>query len=1583
MDLRFPFSPAEVAKVRCVQFGILSPDEIRQMSVVQIEHSETTERGKPKVAGLSDPRLGTIDRKMKCETCTANMAECPGHFGHLELAKPMFHIGFMKTVLSIMRCVCFNCSKILADEEDHKFKQALKIRNPKHKLRKILDASKNKTKCEGGDEIEVQGQDGEEPVKKSRGGCGAQQPKITIEGMKMIAEYKAQKKKSDDQEQLPEPVERKQTLTAERVERHLNDGDFVLFNRQPSLHKMSIMGHRIKIMPYSTFRLNLSVTSPYNADFDGDEMNMHVPQSFETRAEVLELMMVPKCIVSPQANRPVMGIVQDSLLGCRKITKRDTFIEKDVFMNILMWWEDFDGKVPAPAILKPKPLWTGKQVFNLIIPKQINLIRFSAWHSDSEKGTINITPGDTVVRIEKGELLSGTLCKKTLGSSSGGLIHVIWEEVGPDAARKFLGHTQWLVNYWLLQQAFSIGIGDTIADASTMEKINETISAAKTEVKELIRKAQNKDLEPEPGRTMMESFENKVNQVLNKARDDAGSSAQKSLSESNNLKAMVTAGSKGSFINISQMTACVGQQNVEGKRIPYGFVDRTLPHFTKDDYGPESRGFVENSYLRGLTPQEFFFHAMGGREGLIDTAVKTSETGYIQRRLVKAMEDIMVKYDGTVRNSLGDVIQFLYGEDGMDAVWIESQKVESLKMKKPDFDKFFKYEIDDPNWSPNYMLPEHVEDLKNIRELRDVFDAEVAKLDGDRKQLGTEIATTGDTSWHLPVNLARLIWNAQKTFKVDTRKPSDIHPMEAVEAVDKLQERLKVVPGEDRLSVEAQKNATLFFSILLRSTLASKRVLEEYRLSREAFDWVIGEIESRFLQSLVAPGEMIGCVAAQSIGEPATQMTLNTFHYAGVSAKNVTLGVPRLREIINVAKKIKTPSLSVLLQPEWSQTKEKAKTVQCALEYTTLRSVTQATEVWYDPDPTSTIIDEDADFVRSYYEMPDEEVAPEKISPWLLRVELNREMMVDKKLNMADIAAKINLEFDDDLTCIFNDDNAEKLILRIRIMNDEAPKGELTDSSAEDDVFLKKIESNMLTEMALRGIPDINKVFIKHGKVSKFDDNDGFKTVEEWMLDTEGVNLLAVMCHESVDAKRTSSNHLIEVIEVLGIEAVRRALLDELRVVISFDGSYVNYRHLAILCDTMTYRGHLMAITRHGINRNDTGPMMRCSFEETVDILLDAAVYAESDYLRGVTENIMLGQLAPIGTGGCALYLNDEMLKNAIELQLPSYMEGMEFGMTPGRSPISGTPYHEGMMSPNYLLSPSLRLSPISDAQFSPYVGGMAFSPASSPGYSPSSPGYSPSSPGYSPTSPGYSPTSPGYSPTSPGYSPTSPTYSPSSPGYSPTSPAYSPTSPSYSPTSPSYSPTSPSYSPTSPSYSPTSPSYSPTSPSYSPTSPVYSPTSPAYSPTSPAYSPTSPSYSPTSPSYSPTSPSYSPTSPSYSPTSPSYSPTSPAYSPTSPGYSPTSPSYSPTSPSYSPTSPSYNAQSAKYSPSLAYSPSSPRLSPASPYSPTSPSYSPTSPSYSPTSPSYSPSSPTYSPSSPSAGYSPSAPGYSPSSTGQ
>ena len=882
------------------------------------------------------------------------------------------------------------------------------------------------------------------------------------------------------------------------------------------------------------------------------------------------------------------------------------------------------------------------------------------------------------------------------------------------------------------------------------------------------------------------------------------------------------------------------------------------------------------------------------------------------------MQDLVVRYDGTVRTAGGGIIQFLYGEDGMGGELIESQSVDMLTFNDKDFDRIYRIEYARPGFYVGWMEASIADALVGDPEARQTLDEELVQLREDREMLRTQILPTGDSGVNLPVPLRRLIVNAQEVYKCGRGHMgiSALSPAEIVRKVSALREKLKVVAGQDELSCEAQRNATLLINILLRSTLAAKRVLKEFRLSPEAFDWLLGEVASRFRQSLVAPGEAIGTIAAQSIGEPATQMTLNTFHYAGVSAKNVTLGVPRLREILNIAKKVKTPSLSVFLRPEWSSDKDRAKSVQCNLEYTTLRSVTSKTEIWYDPDPQSTVITDDEELVRSYFEMPDEDPNA-KLSPWLLRIVLDKYMMVDKRLTMGEVAESIRRNYEGELSCIFSDDNAEQLVLRVRLRDDgfgggKGDGGEGGEGAhvSDDDNFLKKVEASMLTQLVLKGVEDIKKVFLRQIESPIVQDGGGYGQVKEWILDTEGVSLLQVMNQPEVDPSRTTSNHLIEMFEVLGIEAARAALLKELRGVIEFDGSYVNYRHLAILCDVMTYRGHLMSISRHGINRVENSALTRCSFEETQDILIDAAAFAEKDLVRGVSDNIMLGQMAPLGTGAFALLLNDAMLEDAIELQLPGYGGGAGGGyesMTPGRM----TP---GRMTPMMQNSPSAFNSPFHSpfhslgGSFSPYMD-AAFSPgpAVAGGFGGGAGTYSPTSPGYSPTSPGYSPTSPAYSPTSPAYSPTSPAYSPTSPAYSPTSPAYSPTSPAYSPTSPAYSPTSPAYSPTSPAYSPTSPAYSPTSPAYSPTSPAYSPTSPAYSPTSPAYSPTSPAYSPTSPAYSPTSPAYSPTSPAYSPTSPAYSPTSPAYSPTSPAYSPTSPAYSPTSPAYSPTSPAYS----------------------------------------------------------------------------
>ena len=1298
-----------------------------------------------------------------------------------------------------------------------------------------------------------------------------------------------------------------------------------------------------------------------------------------------------------------------------------------------MFLPTWDGRMPQPAILKPQPLWTGKQLFSLVIPGRVNVIRTHSTHPDGEDmGPYKwISPGDTKVLIEDGELLSGILCKKTLGTSAGSLVHIVFMEMGYEVAGELYGNIQTVVNNWLLIEGHSIGIGDTIADQQTYHDIQETIRKAKADVIEVIEKAHNDELEPTPGNTLRQTFENQVNRILNDARDKTGSKAQKSLSEFNNFKAMVVAGSKGSKINISQVIACVGQQNVEGKRIPFGFRYRTLPHFIKDDYGPESRGFVENSYLAGLTPSEFYFHAMGGREGLIDTAVKTAETGYIQRRLIKAMESVMVKYDGTLRNQVEQLVQLRYGEDGLDACHVEFQALPTLKPSDRAFERQFRFDATNEKMMRRCLKEDVIKGLRGEGQLIEELEAEWEQLIQDR-QSARQVFSTGDARIVLPCNLQRMIWNAQKIFRIDKRKPSDLNPISVVCGVRDLCHRLTIVVGEDRISKQANENATLLMKCLIRSTLCSKRVAEDHRLSEAAFNWLLGEIETRFQQALVHPGEMVGALAAQSLGEPATQMTLNTFHYAGVSAKNVTLGVPRLKEIINISKKPKTPSLTVYLIGQAARDAEKCKDVLCRLEHTTLRKVTANTAIYYDPDPMRTVIAEDQEWVSIYYEMPDFDAS--RISPWLLRIELDRKRMTDKKLTMEQISEKITAGFGDDLNCIFNDDNAEKLVLRIRIMNSDDNKmqeeEEVVDKM-EDDVFLRCIESNLLSDMTLQGIEAIAKVYMHlpttdDKKRIHITEEGEFKAIAEWILETDGSSLMKVLSERDVDPVRTYTNDIVEVFATLGIEAVRKAIEREMVHVISFDGSYVNYRHLALLCDVMTAKGHLMAITRHGINRQETGALARCSFEETVDILMEAASHAEIDPMKGVSENIMLGQLAKIGTGCFDLLLDAEKCKYGMEIPTnlgpgiiggtgtgmffgaagsptsalspqmtpwntgatPGYASawspGVGSGMTPGAAGFSPSAASESGYSPGY--SPAWSPQPGSPSSpSSPYIpsphGAMSpsYSPAS-PSYMPSSPAVTPQSPGYSPTSPSYSPSSPGYSPTSPKYSPTSPSYSPTSPSYSPTSPSYSPTSPSYSPTSPSYSPTSPSYSPTSPSYSPTSPSYSPTSPSYSPTSPSYSPTSPSYSPTSPSYSPTSPSYSPTSPSYSPTSPSYSPTSPSYSPTSPSYSPSSPNYSPSSPSYSPTSPSYSPTSPSYSPASPSYSPSSPSYSPaSPSYSPSSPSYSPSSPkYSPTSPNYSPTSPSYSPSSPQYSPSSPKYSPASPS--YSPSSPKYSPTS---
>ncbi|KAM0677143.1 DNA-directed RNA polymerase II core subunit rpo21 [Binucleata daphniae] len=1657
--------------ITSVQFGLFSSATIKSLSVLHIIHPETFENGIPKDSGLADPRMGTSDYKILCSTCGKNAQDCQGHFGHIELTKPVFHIGYINKIKKVLECICFYCSSIKVQE-----KKESGAKESGTKESGIKENATNENITNNNELIEEINKTDNAPVsffalrhrlnkvwtlcktKNVCDACGNKQPLIRKEGLNLLAFMKATdadgkillspekvlqilKKISDedisrlgfsiihsrpeymilttlivappaarpaiqmdglrgeddlthkyadiikaninlrryesegapthilrDYEQLlqfhvatlidndisgqPQALQKsgrplkslsarlkgkegrlRYNLMGKRVdfsartvitpdpnislvevgvpltiamihtynecvnalnidnlqklvntgpnthpganyvirtdgqridlrfnrndiqlqegyvvERHLQDGDIVLFNRQPSLHKMSMMAHKVRVMNKKTFRLNLSVTTPYNADFDGDEMNLHAPQSLLCKSELEELAFVSKQIVSPQSNRPVMGIVQDTLIGVRRLTLDDVFFEEREAMQVFyasgiqeynkmktrFLQDDYEIEeesnnanysfnahenlnsrtiktinketkynnnkclIPKPTILRPKKLYTGKQIFSWSLP----CINYVGMSTDEKK-----------VLIVDGILHTGVIDKKSVGNSEGGIILIIFNDFGGDTCTSFFDITQKIVNNYNTNiSSFSIGIGDTIASKELKKEINKSINEAREEVNNLITDPST--LTRLPGMTLRETFESQINVYLNKARNVSGKSAQKYLSSHNNVKQMVLAGSKGSLINISQMTACVGQQNVEGKRIPFGFRNRTLPHFAKDDYGPTSRGFVENSYLTGLTPEEFYFHAMGGREGLIDTAVKTAETGYIQRRLVKAMEDLKIEYDASVRSATGNVLQFCYGDDGFRGESIE--RVKNTKVKNIG-DKSFE----------NISLPLHK-----------ISDDVIQSIKENKIAYEKELQNNSDIQNYFPFNLNRIFWNVKRCIPFFM---SDI-------TYRYLQKRKSEIINYVKQTLTPHKtmNYIYYQKIMLHidSFFSMSNILHS-NISKIHLKKIIEIFKDKFVSGLALQNEMVGTLSAQSVGEPATQMTLNTFHFAGV-ASTVTLGVPRLKEIINIAKTMKTPSLRIELKKPFCDSLVSAKQVQVEIEHTTLKDVIDYVQIIYDPLIEDTIVNEDKEFVSMYYAFPDEENSSNQ-SLYVIRMVVNREKLIGRGLKMCTIVEMIKKK---GMSVICSDENALNLVLRIRTNEREE----------EHNIEIMK----RLMEMCLAGYKNIKKVFVIEEKINKEmevftketitkirsnenvnvnanvnddvdsvynskytnEDSDNEDHSVTYVLQTEGVNLRDLLCNEKIKSNKLYSNNIIEVYEVLGIEAAREVILRELRSVIENEG-YVNYRHLSLLSDVMTVRGYLTGITRHGVNKGEKSALMRCSFEETVEILLEAALVSEKSQSKEVTDSIILGQVVPIGTGCVELYLNKDMLLDAVPIaQKSEYnfdFEKGEYGTPSVMTPVSE---EQGMYSEIF--------SPLRENEYimNRDTGNTNYSPTYSPSFSPTySPTYSPShAPSFTPShvpshAPSFTPSHvPSFSPSrKPVYSPTksykniqrpSNAYIPKTKqdanqsSYQSPSFAYNPTNPSMSPINTMYKPTSPGYSPTSPSYNVMSPSY-------------------------------------------------------------------------------------------------------------------------------------------------------------------------------
>ena len=614
------------------------------------------------------------------------------------------------------------------------------------------------------------------------------------------------------------------------VERHLLDGDIVLFNRQPSLHQMSIMGHHVRVLPGKTFRLHPSVCPPYNADFDGDEMNLHVPQSEESRAEALLLMRVQEQLISPRFGGPIIGALRDFITGAYLLTKDDTILSTQEFYNYAMLG-DYQGKLPEPKIKnKDGSFFTGKQLFSIFLPSDFNFIMTSKWSKGTKKVEKDIV-------IKNGELVSGVIDKASIGAEEPeSVLHRIAKDYGNEQAKKFLNSILIIIKQFITDYGFSYGYSDLELSEKDREAILNDINETYNKVYDLTDQLNKKTLSPMRGMTREETAEALITYELGKARDRAGITANSNLSDDNAGKIMATTGARGSALNVGQMAGALGQQSRRGKRLHTGFSNRTLSHFKEYDHNPDSHGFVKSNFRDGLSTLEFFFHAMGGREGLVDTAVRTQQSGYMQRRLINALEHIRLEYDGTVRDPHGHIMQFLYGEDGIDVA-------------KSDHGEAF-----------------------NVNRL---------------------------------VESQSIIDSGKKATK---------------EEIEKL-----------------AKKYTKTFSPRLIS--AVNDALHASQLSKEGVETVCKKGLELYDKSRVEPGQAVGIVTAQSIGEPGTQMTLRTFHTAGIAEKNVTLGLPRIIELVDARKKPATPAMDIYLDKKIKASRESAISVARNILETSIRDL--------------------------------------------------------------------------------------------------------------------------------------------------------------------------------------------------------------------------------------------------------------------------------------------------------------------------------------------------------------------------------------------------------------------------------------------------------------------------------------------------------------------------------------------------------------------------------------------------------------------------------------------------------------------
>ncbi|MFH1750105.1 MAG: DNA-directed RNA polymerase subunit A' [Candidatus Micrarchaeota archaeon] len=1117
--------------ISSIEFSVFSPDQVRKLSSVKITVPDTyDEDGYPISGGLADQHLGVIDPGLKCKSCGGRMKSCSGHFGNIELVRPVIHAGFAKMVYQLLKATCNRCGKLLLDIDsldkakkvaecphcNEKQKQVKFIRpisyyeeerkllpsEIRERLERIPDEDLSQIGVAFRPEwivltvllvppVSVRpsitletGERSEDDLthklvdiirinQRLAENIDAGAPQLIIEDLWELLQYHVVTYYDNETAGIPparhrsgrqlktlfqrlkgkegrfrynlsgkrvnfsartvispdptlginelgvpesiaaeltlpltvnewnldyvkdlitnhtekinyviRPDGRRKRVTKANIEevlgeiavgytleRQLMDGDTVIFNRQPSLHRISMMCHSAKVLPGKTFRFNVADCRPYNADFDGDEMNLHVPQNEEAQAEAEILMKVHDQVLSPRNGEPIISADLDQISGLYLLTLPGVRFPKSEACELLE-----AGNIVADV----RDVTTGHELFSMLLPADFN---FKFMNKVKE-----------LVEMKKGKLISGHIDSKT----NDAITKEIFAKYGPQEAQKFIDGSTKMSLKVLAIYGLSLSLADYELPIEAKKDIRTILKDSRNQQKTVINHLREGKLQRQPGKSLKDTFEEKMMNILENTRERCGKVILHYIRKDkvlfggveihqNPAIMMSKAGAKGKLLNVVQMAALVGQQAIRGKRMTAGYYGRILPHFRRGDLSAYAKGFVANNYKLGMDPIEYFFHAAGGRDSVVDKGVNPAKTGYMQRRLINALQDLIVREDLSVRDAEGNVAQFIYGADGLDA----------------------------------------------------------------------------------------------------SNRP-------------------------------------------------------------------------------ITYGEPVGVVAAQSIGEPGTQMTLRTFHYAGV-ASLAQLGFTRLVEIVDARKSPKNPVMDIVLKAQFAKDYKKVAQIAASIEQISFKKIAS--------------IKEDFDNKR-------------------IKIMLNKEKL--KQISLSE----------------------EDVLKAIKSVADYERRGETVMVIPKQETLkIIRKTTTKLSEIILKGISGINRAII-------IEQPDGTHSIA-----TEGTNMEQVLKIAEVDASKTTSNDIMEVQRVLGIEAARSSIIAEIQKVLKAQELKVDHRHISLIADVMTYKGEVKSIGRHGLAGEKASVLARAAFEETAKHLINACIAGEKDELRGITENIIIGQTIPCGTG--------------------------------------------------------------------------------------------------------------------------------------------------------------------------------------------------------------------------------------------------------------------------------------------------------------------------------------------------------------